>query len=876
MIQRRATYRLQFREGMTFASAEAVVPYLARLGVSHLYASPVFTATTGSTHGYDVTDFNEIDPALGGIEGFRRLAGVLREHGLGVLLDIVPNHMAASPENGWWRDAAEWGATARHARHFDVDWRRQLTLPVLGDDFDAVVAAGEIAVAFDPQGRGLVLAYHDHAYPLTPPSYALLAGAAPADHGLSDLAAIAARARPGEAEAFHDEMRALRRDPARAGALDAALAAASRDAGLIGRLHAAQHWQFTNWRSARHTLSYRRFFEVTGLVGTRVEDPLVFDDAHRLTLDLLREGLVDGLRVDHVDGLTDPGGYLAQLRAAAGPEAWIVVEKILEGSEHLPPAWPVEGTTGYEFIAAMSDLLLPTAGAMALERAYAGVAETPPIAQRRHVAKQRIVTHNFEGELTRLCGLLEPALPDLPAAALRDAMAALIVALPVYRTYGDAQGFSEADLEVLRDAAARAAEQADHQAVAAVLDALGAPGAAEARARFQQLSGPAEAKAVEDTLFYRHNALIAFNEVGCDPLIPPASTAEVHETLARRQALQPFGLNATATHDTKRGEDARTRLYALAEAPELWTAAVERWRGWAERRVEDGAPEPATEWAIYQALAGVWPEGEAAPDAGMLEALRARFLEYLVKAMREAKLRTNWTDTDTDYEDAVCGYAAALLSNDRFVADFHATLAPFAAAGRIGGLAQTLIKLTAPGVPDIYQGSEGGDFSLVDPDNRRSVDWDRLDALLDAAETGRPPAEAAKSFVIQRALALRAARPRLFARGGYAALEVTGPRAATVFAYLRREGDAVAVAVARIRPFALQRARDAGPVEEYWDGTAVRLPPDLGPLVSLFTGDWAATEEGALPVAGLLDRLPVDLLCDPEAARAVGVAPPDG
>lgn len=857
MIPPIATYRLQFREGMTFDRAEQIVPYLARLGISHLYASPVFTATSGSTHGYDITDYNEIDPALGGLDGFARLSRALRDAGIGIMLDIVPNHMAASPENHWWRDVAEWGAQARHARHFDIDWSRRLTLPVLGEDFDDVLAAGEIAVSADAQGRGIVLAYHDHAYPLTPPSYALLAGADPANHLLSELAATAARASPAHALAFHHEMRTLLARPDAAAALGDDLARASQDHALVARLHAAQPWQFTNWRQGRHDLSYRRFFEVTGLVGTRVEDAAVFEDVHRLTLDLLHDGLIDGLRVDHVDGLTDPHAYLTRLRAAAGQDTWVVVEKILDADEDLPADWPVEGTTGYEFIASMSDLLLPASGAAALERAYASVAETPPIAQRRHVAKQRIVTHNFEGELTRLCGLLAPLVPDVPPDTLREALVALIVALPVYRTYGDAQGFSPQDRALLDDCAQRAAESTDHRAVTALVEALSMPQGREARARFQQLSGPAMAKAVEDTLFYRHNAMIAFNEVGCDPVHPPARTADVHDALAARQHLQPFGLNATSTHDTKRGEDARTRLYALAEAPDLWTAAVIRWRGWAERRVEDGAPEPATEWAMYQALAGAWPDADDLPDAATLDGLRERFVEYLVKAMREAKLRTNWTDTDPEYEDAVCAYATALLSprNARFVTDFHATLLPFIRAGRIGSLSQTLIKLTAPGVPDIYQGSEGGDFSLVDPDNRRPVDWDRLVQLLDMAGQVPPAPEAAKPLVIQRALAARAAQPDLFAKGDYLPLAVSGPRAEMVFAFMRRHGSAVAVTAVPIRPLALQRGNGA---DGFWNGTTIALPVNASPLRSVLTGQGFVTRD--LPVSALFDALPVALL----------------
>lgn len=859
MIPRIATYRVQFRGGMDFARAAALVPHLARLGASHLYASPVLAAAPGSTHGYDITDFNTVEPALGGEDGLRALSAALRRAGMGLMLDIVPNHMAAHPANAWWRDAAEWGARAAHARHFDIDWSRRLTLPFLGGSFDAALAAGDIALRRDPEGRGLVLAYHDHAYPLTPPSYRLLAGAGRCGP-LALVVQAAKAARCDDAAAFHDAMRAVLDDPATAAALDAELARTTTDRARVSRLHDAQPWVFTDWRSARHDLSYRRFFEVTGLAGTRVEDPAVFDDAHRLVLRLLDEGVADGLRVDHVDGLTDPAAYLRRLRDAAGPDAWIVVEKILEGSETLPRTWPVEGTTGYEFIAAMSDLLLPARGSAAMEEAYGTVAETLPAAARRQTAKRRIVTHNLAGELDRVVGLLaQDAAADADAEALREALVALVVGLPVYRTYGDARGFSDADRAVLDEAASLAADATDRRALAAVLDGLARPGAAEARARFQQLTGPAMAKAVEDTLFYRHTALLGFNEVGCDPVIPPASTADVHAALAARRLRHPWGLTATATHDTKRGEDARTRLYALAEAPADWAAAVARWRRANAGAVRDAAPEPATEWWLYQALAGIWPA--VRPGADALATLSERFTGYVVKALREAKLRTDWTDTDDAYERAVCGYARHLLdpANAEFEADFHATLAPFAAAGAIGSLTQTLVKAAAPGVPDIYQGTEGGDFSLVDPDNRRPPDWDRLAGLVSAGDWPPHP-EAAKALLLRRVLAARRRDPDLFAEGDYRALTVRGARADALLAFARCQGDRVAVVLAPIRPLALHR-EGAG----FWRDTAVALPAGATGLRSVLSGrshpggmiglaDWLSGPASHVPVDMLTGR----------------------
>ena len=677
MIPRVATYRLQLREGMTLDRArELVVPHAHRLGASHLYLSPPFAAAPGSTHGYDVIDHNAVEPDLGGRAALERLSEALRERGMGLMIDIVPNHMAADPANPWWRDVCEWGQASRFARHFDIDWREPLTLPVLGQPFEEALDQGEIAVRADAKGRGLTLAYFEAAYPLAPRSYGLLADALGGD--LTDLADIADQADPAQADAFHAAMHdAL-------GEMDAKTALAGADAALIARLHEAQPYRLTHWVEARRHLSYRRFFEVTGLVGVRVEDERVFEDVHRLILELVRSGVVDGLRVDHVDGLSDPAGYLRRLREAA-PEAWIVVEKITEGHERLPRDWPVEGTTGYEFIAAMDDLLVPPEGLSVLEDFYDGLSSDPGIAEQRDAIKRRTVTRAFEGELARVAGALAPHLdPPAEPDALAAALAEVVVALPVYRTYGDAAGFREDDWALLRGALDRAAANGEGALMARALEALGLPEAWEARSRFQQLSGPAMAKAVEDTLFYRYNALIARNEVGCDPVEPPGGSEAVHAAFARR-VEEPYALSATATHDTKRGEGGRARLYTLAEAPAAWIGAFDTWR------TPDG-PRRERQWLFLQALAGAWPSEED-PD---LADLAGRFEEYVAKALREAKRRTSWTDPDEAYEARVIAWAHGLLSDEPFVASFQAALDPYIAAGHVGTLVQTVLKVAAP------------------------------------------------------------------------------------------------------------------------------------------------------------------------------------
>ncbi|MBS9719282.1 malto-oligosyltrehalose synthase [Tianweitania sp. BSSL-BM11] len=824
-----STYRLQFREGFTFDKAVAILPYLKTLGISHVYASPIFSAATGSTHGYDVTDHNEIDPAIGGREGFDRLSAALKQHGLGLILDIVPNHMAASLDNPWWRSVIELGPDSPYARHFDIDWRERLTLPILGKPYDEAVADGEIALKFE-NGKP-VLAYFDNHLPLHPDT---IEGITPETVG--DL---------------------------------------SGDRAFLEALHARQPYQLTFWKTARKHLSYRRFFEVTGLVGVRVEDPAIFDDVHRLILELVRSGQVDGLRVDHVDGLADPKTYLDQLRAAIGPDTYLVVEKILNGEEVLPQDWPIEGTTGYEFTAAIADLLSDGSKTAELDQAYADLLGAPvDLEEERRRAKQVMVKENFETELKGLVALAKKSIhPPLDDEAIRDAIAAIVIAFPVYRTYINKEGIRDDDRRLLEQVAndAKTSSQIAESAINAVLDCLfraatSSNGAAEFTTRFQQLTGPVTAKSVEDTLFYRFNKLIALNEVGCDPAEPVGSVARFHDKMKARVSEQPHGLLGTSTHDTKRGEDARARLYAISEAPDVWAKAVARWRSMnadAVQQLDDGpAPETDTEWLLYQALAGIWT-GEADPKT--LASLKERFLPYVEKALREAKRRTDWSDTNEAYESAVLAYAERLFAeeNQAFHSDFDATLKPIMAAGRINALSQTLIKLTAPGIPDIYQGAEGEDLSLVDPDNRRAIDFTKLSQAL-ASNDQRPWPNAvadgtAKQRLIAAGLALRNARPDLFASGNYQPLEITGEKRDHAAAYLRSQGDDVVLAVVPRLPLGLYN-QDGSQTPD-WGDTAIVIPADLTDrrLINHLTSAETTIGE-TMRLADLLKDCPVALL----------------
>ncbi|WP_313625250.1 malto-oligosyltrehalose synthase [Kosakonia sp.] len=775
-----ATYRLQFRNGMTFDRAAALVPYLKHLGISHLYASPIFTAASGSTHGYDVTNANEIDPTLGGRGGFDRLVSALKNAGLGLILDIVPNHMAASLENAWWRDVIAKGEKSPYAHHFDIDWSRRLTLPFLGDDFDTVLANGELAIKADPLTGEPALAYYDNFYPLVAESW------------------------QGREQALIGET----------------------DHTLIADIHAQQPWRLMSWRDAANDLSYRRFFEITGLVGVRVEDEAVFDDAHRLILELVHSGAVDGLRIDHVDGLANPQGYLTRLRQKVGPECYLTVEKILGKGEHLPADWPVSGTTGYEFIAALSDVLVDDAKLANLRKAYDSVAgRRVNMREELRDAKLLMVDRNFNGEFSVLVSLAltigHAEIPVPQEDAVRQALRELLIAFPVYRTYGTEQGLPEADTALLNKVV-ESVQRSPYAPDAAALDfvrrilvgdvaksALGA--AARFRTRFQQLTGPLMAKSVEDTLFFRQHVDLALNEVGAEPLPRTFSLDRFHAEMQTRLERQPDALSGTSTHDTKRGEDARARLYTLTEAPERWADCVARWRQMNHSKVQlldDGhAPRPMVAWMIYQALAGVWPVNLQADDVEGLRALEERFVAFVEKALREAKQRTDWIETNDAYEQAVLDYVRHLLSpeNREFLTDFTASLQPFIRAGLVNSLTQTVIKLTAPGVPDIYQGSEALNFSLVDPDNRLEPDYAELERLLVDEEQADPHSQESwssgqlKQFFIYRLLHLRQQMPSLFRRGAYLPLTVAGEEAEHLIAFARVENqDALIVLAPRL------------------------------------------------------------------------------
>lgn len=898
MKRPRATYRLQFRNGMTFDRAVALVPYLARLGVSHLYASPLFEAVSDSTHGYDVADLTLIDSALGGADGLRTLTDALQKHGLGLILDFVPNHMAASPQNPWWSDVLEWGAASTYAHHFDINWSTpKLIVPVLGAGYGETLRRGGFGLVFDGKNGGISLTYGGLALPLTPPSYAHILSRIDRE-GFAEQARRFALAKPEDTARLKAQLAGAASDVGIMRAIEHVLTDITSEPDELHRLHEAQVWRLVNWRAARESLTYRRFFEIADYVGLRVESQRVFDDVHARLLELVADGSIAGIRLDHVDGLADPQSYLDRLKTALGKQQfYLVVEKILEGEEEMRREWPVAGTTGYEFITSLSGLLVSHVGEPEMTRGYnAFVGREVAYAELVVDTKRRILARNFAGELEQLKSMASrlagrhATTRDLGPDTLRDAIIELMTALPVYRTYVGVAGPGPQDRALLEGAAARAKatrEVEDEAAIDFVRQALELrfeepkdQGLAfEFTVRFQQTSGPVMAKAIEDTAFFRYNRLIALNEVGGSPDHFGADADEFHKRMAARAVRQSGGLSATATHDTKLGEDARARLYVLSEDPQTWAEAVNRW---AQRNAEFArdvrgtrVPEPEIEWLFYQALAAIWPPNGAAHDAECAREISDRMSQYMRKAAREAKVHTSWTAPNEDYENAIETFLRGALDPARaggFLQDFVRTCGPVMLAGAANLCTQTLIKIAAPGVPDIYQGAELWDLALVDPDNRRPVDFEQRSRFLDESDNLAPDelltdwrSGRLKMHILRAGLRLRAEMPVVFSEGGYTPLVANGELASHVVGFSRNFDMASVVALApRLALKLLHDCTTPMVPPGRWGDTCIALPRELSgrDWRNVFTGEIIpAADSLALSLA--FRTFPVALLASP-------------
>lgn len=881
-----STYRLQLRPEFGFAAAAAVADYLAELGVTHAYASPYLQAAPGSAHGYDVVDHHHVNVELGGEDGHKAFCASLGAAGLGQVLDIVPNHMAITPENAWWTDVLENGPSSRYASYFDVDWdppeqklRNTVLMPVLGDHYGKELEAGTLRL--DREGGTFVIRYHDHVLPVAPPTYDLPLAMAAAHAGSDDLAFLASAAEalpPATATdrpsllRRHRDKEVLKRQLARlcdedqsiAAAVDDAVARINADVDLLDSLLDRQNHRLAYWRTAGSELDYRRFFDVTTLAGLRMEEEHVFEDTHRLVLGWLREGVLDGVRIDHPDGLLDPAAYLARLREEAGPEAWIVVEKILEHGEALPSTWPVDGTTGYDALGVIGGVLVDPAGEGPLTRAWeAFTGLTWAWDDLVHDAKHLVMRDVLAADLHRLTQSFVEVCEssrrhrDHARAALRDALREVMASFGVYRTYvaaGERAG--EADAEVIDEAlAAAAARRPDLDAD--VLDLLGqvlrgeleGEPADRLRLRFQQTTGPVMAKSVEDTAFYRGTRLLSLNEVGGDPSVFGTTLADFHRHWQEAHERWPAAMISSSTHDTKRSEDVRARLALLSEEPERAAAALAGLSALAERHrtPQPGGetfPDRGTEWLLLQTLVGAHPLS--------LE----RALAYAEKATREAKVMTSWLDPVPAFDDALRSYLEGVLGDAAFTAALEEVVAPLVEPGWRNSLAAQLVKLTVPGVPDLYQGTELWDLSLVDPDNRRPVDFDHrrsllaeLDALDVAALWARRAEGVPKLAISAAALRLRRRAPEVFGAGpsgAYEPLSATGAAADHVVAFTR--GGRAATVVPRL-VLGLEAAGG-------WGDTTIELPG--GPWHDVVGG---ATFDGpTIRVADLLHPLPVALL----------------
>jgi (1->4)-alpha-D-glucan 1-alpha-D-glucosylmutase len=883
--RRIGSYRVQLRPDWGFSAATRIAEYLRRLGVSHLYASPYFQAAAGSVHGYDVVDPGRVNQELGGEAGRRGLCDELRRVGLFQLLDIVPNHMAIrGGHNAWWWDVLENGPSSRYSSFFDVEWHTghvdKVLLPILGDQYGVELEAGKISLA--REGGRFVVRYFDHRNPMAPRSLGSILREASERASSPDLGflgdAFEELPLPGAGDETRKRRhrdkevlmrtlgRLLEEAPGLASHVDAVLQAINADPDRLHEVLEHQNYRLAYWKLGNQELDYRRFFDIDSLVGLRVQEDEVFETTHRLVLAWLADGSVQGLRIDHIDGLYDPEAYLRRLREAA-PHSWLLVEKILEGPEKVPADWPIDGTTGYEFLNHAMRVLTDPDGEEPLTRRWAELApeETdfePLVEECKRLVLREALASDLNRLVERLASLVQQHRRhrDWSRYELGEVLAEIVVAFPVYRTYvrptGDSVG--EADLRVVEEACRRArTRRADidervFDFVESVL-LLRWPEAddIELVMRFQQLTGPAMAKGLEDTAFYRHARFVALNEVGGDPGHFSETREELHSWLTQRQRLSPVSLNATSTHDTKRSEDLRARLLVLSEIPEKWWR---RLRGWRKRlapavRTIAGvagplrAPEPQMQYALWQNLVGAWPLSEE------------RLAEYARKAAREAKRHTSWHRPDEAYEDALGGYISAIYADADLVGEVEAFVSDIADAGYRNSLGQVLLKGLAPGVPDVYQGTELWDFSLVDPDNRREVDFEGRRALLaslaerSADELWDSRADGAvKLHVLTRLLQLRARQGEALGPGGaYRALQASGRNERRVIAFAR--GTSVVAVLTRWwqRHGALRAARLALP-EGQWTN------------VLTGSGPWSREVRvealiGPLPVAAL-ERLP--------------------
>ena len=893
-----STYRLQLHKEFTFDDAAAIADYLRELGISHVYCSPFLQAAPGSKHGYDVVSHQRVNIELGGAEGYERFSTKLGEVGMGQILDVVPNHMSLGKENRYWWDVLENGTSSRYASFFDIDWqpaeerlRDKILVPILDDQYGRVLQRGGIRVLrvgnkFQVEAAGQTL-------PIAPQTLPVLLARAAEYARSKTLSFLAASFGRLPAPEFEDRRKVLARhndkvvlytllermcveEQGVCDGIQRSVEELNANDDALDDLLNQQYYRLAYWKTAGQQLGYRRFFDVNSLVGLRVEREHVFEETHALVLDWLRRGVIDGIRVDHPDGLRDPLEYLTRLRERA-PEAWILGEKILEPGEFLRDSWPIEGTTGYDFMNAVGGVLVSQQGLQELTGIYQAflgkelAAVLSDYAAMAHDKKINVLQEALGSDVNRLTTMFVEICEsnrdrrDYTQAEVRRAIREVAACLDIYRTYVVPERNEITDEDRTHIAAATECAKAKRQDIDGDLfdflrDVLTmvVTGRRESEfvMRFQQFTGPVMAKGVEDTAFYCYNRLSGMNEVGGDPGGNGVSVAEFHAYCEKMRATHPLTMTALATHDTKRSDDVRARLAVLSEMPSRFGSAIQRWSrmnsGFRKRSTTGPMPDTNTEYLYYQTLIGAWP----------LTVERAQ--SYMLKAAREAKMQTTWVANNKEFEDALMEFVALTMEHAPFVKDLEQFVERVKTAGRVNSLAQTLIKHTAPGVPDLYQGTEVWDLSLVDPDNRRPVDYERRKQLfkemrammgenvaarvMERMDDGMP-----KMWVIHQALRLRCEHPDWFgAEAGYTPLAINGAKSEHVIAYLR--GQAVATVVPRLTT----KVMDA------WRDTAVVLPE--GTWTNRLTG--AAMGGGAVSMRNLLREFPVALLVREDSAHA--------
>ena len=908
-----ATYRLQFHKDFTFADAQKALPFIRKLGVSHVYCSPILMARPGSTHGYDTVDPTKINPELGGLEAFERFAAAVKDAGMGLLLDIVPNHMGVGgSDNPWWLSVLEWGDLSPYADTFDIDWERlgahgKLVAPNLGAQYGETLEKGDLKLGFDGDTGAFAVKFFEHTFPICPLTYpdildrAVAVDASEGGEGIDGLLRVAEELRALALEPEHrrrdvvatceklkHRLAVLAKRGTVAATLDQAVAVFNGTPGVpesfgaMHRLLERQSYRLSYWRVAASDVNYRRFFDIDSLAGVRIENPAVFERTHALIFDLVHRGLIQGLRIDHIDGLADPKAYASALQRAIGPNFYVVAEKILEPGEALRP-WALSGTTGYEMLNFIDGVFVDASQERSFDRLYrettgfAGSYEDALLA-----AKRQVLLESFSSELESLVSDMKRIADanrltrDYSVNAIRIALGDCVCAFPVYRTYITPRTLESQDRTLLEEVLAHAKsitalpERSVHDFIGSVLLGtlpMGRPGRASAalidrfRTRFQQLTGPVMAKSLEDTLFYRYARFLALNEVGGEPSRFGVPLAEFHANNVERAQTWPQALTTSSTHDTKRGEDARARLLAMSEAPDLWAQALAVWK--AEVGTIE-APDANDQYMFLQALIGVWPiELLEKDDAAILAELRERFDAYVSKALREAKRHSKWIEPDEGYETATTGLVDRLLAEgSRFIARLRPILQEIARRGMLVSLGRTILKCTVPGVPDFYQGTGLFDFSLVDPDNRRPVDYAQRASILKDGESledvlGHWEDGAIKLRLASDLLRDRRKNAKFYATADYAALAMGGAKADRLVAFVRRgDGHALAVVV----PRSTGAGTSAAPMPlgmEFWDDTTIDLP--AGEWRDLFEGR-AVTSKGRIEAGALLDRLPFVVL----------------